>query len=134
MNIYYLHGRNTLDDLMFDLLNSKSLVTTDITDGRKISLGLSKNEMEKLELAEIAKDGTVPAPIDRLHPKQSSLEQFFSEKKPDFVKRKKVSKKVKDEIEEIEEDDSVEELTPQDKPVCLNDRIKESSEKLSISS
>lgn len=93
--------------------------------------------MEKLELAEIAKDGTIPAPIDRLNPKQSSIEQFFSEKKPDFVKRKKVSKKKQEQIEEIEEDeedDSVEELTPQDKPVCLNDRIKLSSEKLSLSS
>jgi hypothetical protein len=109
--------------LIFDLLNSKSLVTTDITDGRKISLGLSKNEMEKLELAEIAKDGTIPVPVDKLNPKQSSLDLFF-EKKPDFVERKKVSKKKKEEIEEIEEDDSVEELTPQDKPVSLYDRIK----------
>jgi SWI/SNF-related matrix-associated actin-dependent regulator 1 of chromatin subfamily A len=45
VNIYYLHGRQTLDDLIFDLINHKSLVTTDITDGRKISLGISKNEI-----------------------------------------------------------------------------------------
>ena len=59
VNIYYMHGRSTLDDLIFDLLNQKSLVTTDITDGRKISLGISKKEIESIELKEIAKDGTV---------------------------------------------------------------------------
>ena len=44
---------------MFDLLNHKSLVTTDITDGRKISLGISKQEKEEIELEEVAKDGTI---------------------------------------------------------------------------
>jgi len=42
VNIYYMHGRQTLDDLIFALLNQKSLVTTDITDGRRISLGINK--------------------------------------------------------------------------------------------
>ena len=71
VNIYYLHGRQTLDDLIFDLLNQKSLVTTDITDGRKISLGISKNEVQKLELSEVAKDGTIID--DKAKSKQSRL-------------------------------------------------------------
>jgi SWI/SNF-related matrix-associated actin-dependent regulator 1 of chromatin subfamily A len=62
VNIYYLHGRQTLDDLIFDLLNYKSLVTTDITDGRKVSLGMCKTDMQKIELEEVAKDGTIIDP------------------------------------------------------------------------
>jgi hypothetical protein len=50
VNIYYLHGRQTLDDLIFDLLNYKSLVTTDITDGRKVSLGMCKTDMQKTSM------------------------------------------------------------------------------------
>ena len=35
-------------------------MTTDITDGRKVSLGISKKEIEDLPLEELAKDGTIP--------------------------------------------------------------------------
>jgi SWI/SNF-related matrix-associated actin-dependent regulator 1 of chromatin subfamily A len=75
VNIYYLHGRQTLDDLIFDLLNQKSLVTTDITDGRKVSLGISKKEIENIALSEVAKDGTIVD--EKAKSKQSRLNEFF---------------------------------------------------------
>ena len=42
VNIYYMHGRGTIDDQIFQLLNDKSLVTSDITDGFKTSLNLAR--------------------------------------------------------------------------------------------
>jgi hypothetical protein len=33
VNIYYCHGKNTIDDLIFHILHEKSLVTTTIADG-----------------------------------------------------------------------------------------------------
>ena len=40
VNIYYLHGRETVDDQIYQLLNEKALITTNITDGLRKSLNL----------------------------------------------------------------------------------------------
>lgn len=126
VNIYYLHGRQTLDDLIFDLLNYKSLVTTDITDGRKVSLGMCKTDMQKIELEEVAKDGTIIDP--KVQDKQSRLHDFFALKNEEnFVKRKKSKAKIAH-TEEIEESSSEEESRPKlEKPITLSDRKREVS-------
>jgi SWI/SNF-related matrix-associated actin-dependent regulator 1 of chromatin subfamily A len=38
VNIYYLHAKNTIDDLIFEMLQKKSLVTTSVTNGYKESM------------------------------------------------------------------------------------------------
>lgn len=42
VNIYYLHGEGTIDDLILQILHDKSLVTTTIADGQKSSMNISK--------------------------------------------------------------------------------------------
>ena len=42
------------------MLNAKALVTTDVTDGIKTSLNISKTDLEDLQVVEFAnKDGTI---------------------------------------------------------------------------
>ena len=53
-----MHGIGTIDDQIFQLLNDKSLVTTDITDGFKTSLNLQRQEIDQIQLEDISKDGT----------------------------------------------------------------------------
>ena len=45
VNIYYLHAKNTLDDVIFDILHKKSLVTTGVTDGHKETMQLTQEEL-----------------------------------------------------------------------------------------
>ena len=60
VNIYYMNGLGTVDDYIFQLLNSKSLVTSDVTDGFKTTLNINKTDLEDLPLHEFAnKDGTI---------------------------------------------------------------------------
>ena len=41
VNIYYLHAKDTIDDLIFDILQRKSLITTGVTDGKIAHMGLN---------------------------------------------------------------------------------------------
>jgi len=60
VNIYYMNGIGTVDDYIFKLLNDKSLVTSDVTDGFKTSLNINKTDLEDLPIEEFAnKDGTI---------------------------------------------------------------------------
>jgi hypothetical protein len=113
--------------LIFDLLNQKSLVTTDITDGRKVSLGICKKEIENLDIAEAAKDGTIVD--DKYKSKQSRLQDFFSNKQEaDFVRRKK-TKADASQMEEIDESSEEEKRkSPVDKPMTLSERKREVSQ------
>ena len=43
VNVYYLYGPNTLDDLMFGMINEKSMVVNDALDGQKIDYKISRN-------------------------------------------------------------------------------------------
>ena len=86
-----MNGLRTVDDQIFQLLNSKALITTDVTDGFKKSLNINKTELEEVPVKEFAnKDGTLPrsSSDDPDKPKQSMLEKFF-EKKATFNKRTK---------------------------------------------
>ena len=42
VNIYYLHGKNTLDDTIFEILNRKSLITTGVMDGQHNSMEIKR--------------------------------------------------------------------------------------------
>lgn len=59
VNIYYLHGKNTLDDTLFEILHKKSLVTTGVTDGHRATLGLKNQELEEINYEEVGADGTL---------------------------------------------------------------------------
>lgn len=87
-----MNGLRTVDDQIFSLLNSKALITTDVTDGFKTSLNINKTELEEVQVEEFAnKDGTLPRSSSDdpdKKPKQSMLEKFF-EKKMNFNKRTK---------------------------------------------
>ncbi len=50
VNIYYLHGRDTIDDMIYELLHEKSLVTTDITDGARKDLNLTKTDIKEIDM------------------------------------------------------------------------------------
>ena len=69
MNIYYLHGKGTLDDEIYSILHEKSLVTTGVTDGRKVDLNLKRTEKQNLDKSGM-KDGTMAKPVEE--PKRSS--------------------------------------------------------------
>ena len=103
VNIYYMHGRGTIDDQIFQLLNDKALVTSDITDGFKATLNLNRQGIDDIQLTELGKDGTV----ERKNP-QKSLESFFAKKKTnEFNTRDKSMKSAGPEVVEgIEESDN----------------------------
>ena len=95
VNIYYMNGRGTVDDQIFELLHNKALVTTDVTDGFRTSLNINKTDLEELPVEEFAnKDGTVARTSSNggkdSGGKQSLLEKFFEKKNLDnFNKRTK---------------------------------------------
>ena len=62
VNIYYMNGRGTVDDQIFEIVHFKQLVTTDVTDGFKTSLNISVGvtDVNELPIDDFAnKDGTV---------------------------------------------------------------------------
>ncbi len=46
-----MHAKNTIDDLIFDILNKKALVTTGVTDGHQESLKLNKEQSVRISSA-----------------------------------------------------------------------------------
>jgi len=90
-----MNGRGTVDDYIFQLLNSKSLVTSDVTDGFKTSLNINRTELDEVPIDEFAnKDGTIQRSSssggDMGTPgnKQSMLENFFAKKSGDTFNRR----------------------------------------------
>jgi hypothetical protein len=117
VNIYYLHGRDTMDDMLFELLQDKSLVTTGITDGSRKTLNLTKTDMKQIDMGSMAaKDGTMVQEANSSAegsggspaPEQSRLERFFNTSRNEtFVKRPvklTVATVVAEEIESEEEE------------------------------
>ena len=97
-----MHGRGTIDDQIFQLLNDKSLVTSDITDGQKASLNLNRQVIDDIKLEELAKDGTV----ERKNP-QKSLSDFFNKEPAHNLRpRKGTASAVMSAPEIIDESDS----------------------------
>ena len=93
VNIYYMNGRGTVDDHIFSLLHSKSLITSDVTDGFQKSLNIDIISQKEIPTDEFAnKDGTVQRRSDESSNdadfKQSMLEKFF-DKKNTFNKKTK---------------------------------------------
>lgn len=110
VNIYYLHGKGTLDDEIYSILHEKSLVTTGVTDGRKVDLNLKRTEKQNLDKSGM-KDGTMEKPVEEpkrsSSPKETTIDQFFN-KRPHLKKLKKQKSELI--TEEIEEDSSVDDL------------------------
>ena len=46
VNVYYLYGPDTVDDIIFNMLNFKSEVVTDALDGRAKDLQLSRTSKD----------------------------------------------------------------------------------------
>ena len=89
-------------------MNDKSLVTTDITDGFKTSLNLQRQELDQIQIEEISKDGT----FERKDP-QKTLQSYFEKANTSgFIKRTKRKNQVVE--EQIEDDDSEEQITRND--------------------
>lgn len=113
VNIYYLHGKGTLDDSIYALLHEKSLITTGVTDGRKVDLNLKHAEKQFLDKS-LMKDGTMTLPKEEVVPKkinqseqqETTIDNFFN-KRPHLVKKRTKTSKTQLVIsEEIENDDS----------------------------
>ena len=117
VNIYYLHGHDTMDDMLFELLQDKSLVTTGITDGSRKTLNLIKTDRKQIDIGSMAaKDGTVVQETNSSAegnggspaPEQSRLEHFFNTgHNENFVKRPvklTVASVIAEEIESEEEE------------------------------
>ena len=81
VNIYYMHGTGTLDDLMMNALQEKSLVTSDIMEGVKESLNIQQADANELPLDEIQKDGTTSAGLESV----PRIKAWFKAKK-EFTK------------------------------------------------
>ena len=53
-----MNGRGTLDDQIFQLINYKQLITTDVTDGFKTSLNIDRTDPNEIAVDQL-KDGTI---------------------------------------------------------------------------
>lgn len=49
VNIYYMLGHGTVDDQIFQMINSKAMVTTDVTDGCKTSMNIQEAQVGEIE-------------------------------------------------------------------------------------
>ena len=107
VNIYYLHAKGTLDDTIFEILKSKSLVTTGVTDGQKEHLNLQDQDLNGINFDEIVADGTEQAAEEKQHkqkqPKKNNKSAVFDY----FMNRSKGQDTT---IEAISEDDLI--MTP----------------------
>lgn len=110
MNIYYLYGPETLDDVIFDILRDKSEVVSNSLDGKISNYHIKKALMDECveEVKELKSKGVLNPIIikksDKSKTDKSKIDSFFSKQQKsltDFVARKS---KVKAEPEDIEND------------------------------
>ncbi len=110
MNIYYLYGPDTIDEMLFSILSDKSQVVSNSLDGKISEYHINKAEMDKCveEVKELKSKGVLN-PIIIKKSDKSKIDSFFQKKQKlnDFVARKS---KGKAEPEDIEDDSDSEML------------------------
>jgi hypothetical protein len=86
VNIYYLHAKTTMDDMIFSILQKKSLITTGVTDGHKVNMGLKDKKLNEIDYNEIGADGTttIKACLDEVK-KPQKIEYFPTPPKTSIV-------------------------------------------------
>jgi hypothetical protein len=109
VNIYYMHGQETLDDLIFHILSEKSQVVSDALDGKVSEYRIAHAAYE--ECKEDIKDRRdkgvlnpqIPKPKeDGVKTKKAKIDDFFARQRDlnDFVKKKRSNEESRE--EEIE--------------------------------
>ena len=113
VNIYYLYGKNTVDDVIFHILSFKSEVVSDALDGKLTDYKIKHQEKDDfVEKIQTLKESGHLNPVVASLPQEQPLENYFN-RANDFVKRIKKStskrrKKLKQmfvDEEDIEDDD-----------------------------
>ena len=89
VNVYYLYGPDTVDDIIFNMLNFKSEVVSDALDGKARDYQISRASKDACieEVKDLKEKGQLnPVIVNR---QKGTLDSFFGSKKPrkDFVKR-----------------------------------------------
>jgi len=91
VNIYYLHGPETVDDIIFDILREKSQVVSDALDGKISEYHIQKAQKEQCveEVKELKQKGTLnPIIIISKKPKEPSISDYFKKAKKSKSKKK----------------------------------------------
>lgn len=78
VNIYYLHGPETVDDLILDLLREKSYVVSGAIDGQRPDYKINATEKEEIieNVKELKSKGTLN-PVIVNKKKVNKIEDFF---------------------------------------------------------
>jgi hypothetical protein len=109
VNIYYMHGQETLDDLIFHILSEKSQVVSDALDGKVSEYRIAHAAYEecKEDIKERRDKGVlnpqIPKPKeDGVKTKKAKIDDFFARQRDlnDFVKKKRSNEESRE--EEIE--------------------------------
>ena len=83
MNIYYMHGEDTLDDLIFHLLSAKSQVISDALDGKVSEYRIAHAEYEEIkdDVKDRKEKGTLNPAVkaaDGQKTKKAKIDDFFA--------------------------------------------------------
>lgn len=115
VNIYYLYGKNTIDDIIFSILSEKSQVVSDALDGIVTDYKINRAEKDEIvkEVGELKSKGQLNPVVVNHKKDDPKIDDFFKrkEKLNDFVadrKSKKKKKTVESEEEDVEESDEEE--------------------------
>ena len=89
VNVYYLYGPGTVDDIVLSLVNFKTEVVTDTLDGTSKNYQLERtSKSECLQQVQSAKEaGTLNPTIINRKKAPKNIEDFFKPKEDTFVKR-----------------------------------------------
>eukprot|EP00347_Sterkiella_histriomuscorum_P013935 403362793 len=139
VNIYYLHGPDTVDEMLFQMLAEKSQVVSDALDGKISEYHIKKAEMDQCveEVKELKSKGTLnPVIIRKISPAQpatkNKIEDFFKKQKDlnSFVKKPSKRRNAANN-QSFDEDieDSDQEESKNDKSRDINQSDDESEEK-----
>ncbi|CDW80246.1 snf2 family n-terminal domain containing protein [Stylonychia lemnae] len=117
VNIYYMHGPDTVDDIIFQMLSEKSQIVSDALDGKISEYHIKKAQLEECleEVKELKEKGTLNPIITKKkkEPSKNKIEDFFKKSKDtenNFVKKVSKSKNPPLIEEDIDEDSESEEV------------------------
>lgn len=115
MNVYYLYGPSTVDEIIFHLIDLKSTVISDTLDGQAKNYQLSRaSKTDCIEqVLDLKEKGQLNPTIAKPKKTEQKIEDFFKKAgNQEFIKRKlKESKKSKkidtEEIENSSDDEDI---------------------------
>jgi actin-related protein len=124
-----MHGPETVDDLIYQILADKSQVVSDALDGKISEYHIKKAGMDECleEVKELKSKGVLNPVLPKRPPTKQKIEDFFNKQKQlnNFVKKHKPTTASKSKEEAISDSSDCsaysEELYDPDKPSKLED-------------